>query len=55
MQIKGTTALVLGAAILFLIYGATFMTGAVLRMDGWYILGHVSLPSMPPGVLDELR
>jgi len=43
------------AAILFLISGATFITGAVLRMDGGYILGHASLPPIPPGVLDESR
>jgi 3-oxoacyl-[acyl-carrier protein] reductase len=43
------------AAIRFLITGATFMTGAVLRMDGGYVLGHASLPPMPPGVLDESR
>ena len=41
------------AAILFLISDATYITGAVLRMDGGYVLGHASLPPIPPGVLDE--
>jgi 3-oxoacyl-[acyl-carrier protein] reductase len=41
------------AAIQFLISDATFMTGALLRMDGGYTLGHASLTTMPPGVLDE--
>ena len=43
------------AAVDFLIHGATFMTGACLRIDGGYVLGHSPVPPMPPGVLDEDR
>lgn len=38
------------AAIFFLLQGATYMTGAVLRMDGGYVLGGEKIPPMPPGV-----
>jgi 3-oxoacyl-[acyl-carrier protein] reductase len=41
------------AAVRFLIREATYMTGAVLRMDGGYTLGHAAVPPMPTGVLDE--
>ena len=39
-------------AVLFLIEEARFMTGAVLRMDGGYVLGGEQVPEMPDGVLD---
>lgn len=38
------------AAIFFLLRDATYMTGAVLRMDGGYVLGGEKIPPMPPGV-----
>lgn len=41
------------AAVQFLICDATFMTGACLRLDGGYVLGHSTLPAMPAGVIDE--
>ena len=40
-------------AVLFLIEGARFMTGAVLRMDGGYVLGGEKVPAMPEGILDS--
>jgi 3-oxoacyl-[acyl-carrier protein] reductase len=39
-------------AIFFLIEDAGFMTGAVLRLDGGYVLGGAQVPGMPAGVLD---
>ncbi|MFC1843583.1 SDR family NAD(P)-dependent oxidoreductase [Thermodesulfobacteriota bacterium] len=39
-------------AVLFLIEEARFMTGAVLRMDGGYVLGGEMVSEMPDGVLD---
>ena len=36
-------------AVLFLIREATYMTGAVLRLDGGYVLGHSQVPPMPAG------
>lgn len=39
-------------AVLFLIREATYMTGAVLRMDGGLALGHRPVPPMPVGVAD---
>ncbi|MFW8600352.1 SDR family NAD(P)-dependent oxidoreductase [Desulfobacterota bacterium M19] len=36
-------------AVLFLIRDATFMTGAVVTMDGGFRLGHDAVPEMPPG------
>lgn len=36
-------------SVLFLIQGATFMTGARLLLDGGYLLGHNSVPEMPRG------
>jgi len=39
-------------AIFFLIEDAGFMTGAVLRLDGGYVLGGEQVPGMPDGVLD---
>lgn len=38
-------------AVFFLIEGAPFMTGSVLRLDGGYLLGGELVPPMPPGVL----
>ncbi|WP_417911261.1 SDR family NAD(P)-dependent oxidoreductase [Candidatus Electronema sp. PJ] len=38
-------------AVLFLLRDAEFMTGAVLRLDGGFILGSEDLPAMPDGVL----
>jgi len=38
------------AAVFFLLRDATYMTGAVLRMDGGYVLGGEKIPPMPPGV-----
>jgi 3-oxoacyl-[acyl-carrier protein] reductase len=40
-------------AVDFLINGAAFMTGAVLRLDGGYALGGETVAPMPPGVLDR--
>ena len=37
-------------AVFFLLQDATYMTGAVLRLDGGYVLGGESIPPMPPGV-----
>jgi 3-oxoacyl-[acyl-carrier protein] reductase len=41
------------AAVRFLITEATYMTGAVLRLDGGYTLGHAPVPPLPKGVLDD--
>ena len=38
-------------AVRFIIKDAPFMTGAVLRLDGGYVLGGEKVPDMPPGVL----
>jgi len=38
-------------AVLFILKDALFMTGAVLRLDGGYVLGGEKVPDMPPGVL----
>ena len=38
-------------AVLFMIKDADFMTGAVLRLDGGFILGGGQVPEMPDGVL----
>lgn len=38
------------AAVFFLLQDATYMTGAMLRMDGGYVLGGEKVPPMPPGV-----
>ncbi len=40
------------AAAVFLLRDAPFMTGAVLRLDGGYVLGGERVPPMPKGVLD---
>ena len=38
-------------AILFLIQGASFMTGSVLVFDGGYVLGGDRVPAVPEGIL----
>ena len=38
------------AAVFFLLRDATYMTGAVLRLDGGYVLGGEKIPPMPVGV-----
>jgi 3-oxoacyl-[acyl-carrier protein] reductase len=39
-------------AVLYLISDATYMTGAVIRLDGGYILGGEDIPPMPDGVIE---
>ncbi len=39
------------AAVRFLLTGAPFMTGNVIRLDGGYLLGGEKTGPMPPGVL----
>jgi 3-oxoacyl-[acyl-carrier protein] reductase len=41
------------AAVRYLVREADFMTGAILRLDGGYVLGQDRVPPMPPGI--ELR
>ena len=38
-------------AVLFLVRDADFLTGAILRMDGGYVLGGELPPKMPGGIL----
>ena len=38
-------------AVYFLAVQATYITGAVLRMDGGYLLGDGRVPELPPGIL----
>jgi 3-oxoacyl-[acyl-carrier protein] reductase len=38
-------------AVRFIITGAPFMTGSVLRLDGGYVLGGDEVEPMPKGVL----
>jgi 3-oxoacyl-[acyl-carrier protein] reductase len=38
-------------AVRFLVWDAPFMTGAVLRLDGGYVLGGDKVGAMPDGVL----
>ncbi len=40
-------------AVFFLIRDAGFMTGAVLRLDGGYVLGGEQIPEMPKGIIDS--
>jgi 3-oxoacyl-[acyl-carrier protein] reductase len=40
-------------AVFFLIKDARFMTGAVLRLDGGYVLGGEQVPVMPDGILNS--
>ncbi|MDY6905013.1 MAG: SDR family oxidoreductase [Thermodesulfobacteriota bacterium] len=37
-------------AVMFIIQGAPFMTGSVIRLDGGYVLGGDAVPPMPEGV-----
>ncbi len=39
-------------SVRFLICEATYMTGAVLRLDGGFVLGHSRVPPMPAGAAD---
>jgi 3-oxoacyl-[acyl-carrier protein] reductase len=39
-------------AVFFLIKDAPFMTGALIRLDGGYVLGGEQVPEMPDGVLN---
>jgi len=39
-------------AVLFIIKDADFMTGAVLRLDGGFVLGGGKVPEMPEGILN---
>ena len=38
-------------AVRFLLTGAPFMTGGVLRLDGGYVFGGEKTGPLPPGVL----
>ena len=38
-------------AVMFILRDAPFMAGAVLRLDGGYVLGGERVPPMPKGVL----
>lgn len=38
--------------VFFLIKDASFMTGAILRLDGGYVLGSEKVPALPDGILD---
>ena len=38
-------------AVMFLAVEATYMTGAVLRLDGGIVLGADRVPEMPAGIL----
>jgi len=40
-------------AVFYLIKEARFMTGAVLRLDGGYVLGGEQVPEMPDGILNS--
>ena len=40
-------------AVLYLVSDATYMTGAVIRLDGGYVLGGEDVPPMPEGVIDR--
>lgn len=39
-------------AVYFLAVQATYLTGAILRMDGGLALGYATVPPIPPGILD---
>lgn len=49
LQRTGTVEEVV-AAVFFLLQDATYMTGAMLRLDGGYVLGGERIPPMPEGV-----
>ncbi len=38
-------------AVLFLAVDASYMTGAILRLDGGFVLGDARVPEMPMGIL----
>ncbi len=38
-------------AVNFIIKDAPYMTGAVLRIDGGFVLGGAPVPPMPPGIV----
>lgn len=40
-------------AVLFLVRDAEYCTGAILRMDGGYVLGGEAVLPLPPGVLED--
>lgn len=40
-------------AVFFLIRDSSFMTGAIIRLDGGYVLGNEPVPPMPEGVLED--
>ncbi len=40
-------------AVLFILEKADYMNGAVLRLDGGFVLGGTELPAMPPGILGQ--
>ena len=50
LQRTGTLEDVTGA-VLYILRDAPFMTGAVLRLDGGYVLGGEKIPDMPAGVV----
>ena len=37
--------------VFFLLAEADYLTGAVIRMDGGYVLGNETVPDMPRGVV----
>jgi 3-oxoacyl-[acyl-carrier protein] reductase len=39
--------------VLFLLENADYMTGSTLRLDGGFVLGNETVPSMPPGILEK--
>jgi len=39
-------------AVMFLLRDADYMTGAVMRLDGGYVLGNESVPPMPDGIIE---
>ncbi|MDR3629823.1 MAG: SDR family oxidoreductase [Desulfocapsaceae bacterium] len=47
------TAEEVAEAVFFLAHQAGYMTGAVLRLDGGYVLGGDGALPMPPGILDQ--
>ena len=50
LQRTGTVSDVV-KAVFFILNDAPFMTGALLRLDGGYVLGGEKVPDMPPGVV----